>query len=168
MTPYTASRPTTVSLMMGEMFSSGAGAAGGLPLTALDHLGRDGDSVDALEPNGMIIWVPVPAEPLPLGDDDGGFVLGFDSGEKMSLEDGPAGAAVAAVLSARGARRCEAVLRRRKPPACPRLRMHTPAPTLRPPHTAAHERRHGGRESRPVATATGREACTHRRPWRRC
>ena len=111
--PYTTSRPTTVALLMGEMFSGDRTRESGSRegrLPALDHLGRDGESIDALEANGMIIWVPVPAEPLALGDGadggaDGGFVVKYDKGELMSLDGGPSGAAVAAVLSARGALR---------------------------------------------------------------
>ena len=70
------------------------------------HAERDGESIDALEANGMIIWVPVPAEPLPIDTDGGdGVVVKYESGERMSLEEGPSGIAVAAVLSARGANR---------------------------------------------------------------
>lgn len=111
--PCTTSRPNTVALLMGEMYSGDrtrefGSREGRLP--ALDHLGRDGESIDALEANGMIIWVPVPAEPLALGNGadggtDGGVVVKYDSGERMSLEGDPSGAAVAAVLSARGALR---------------------------------------------------------------
>ena len=48
--PYTSSRPTTVALLMDEMYSeSGDGQARfvGGRLKALDHLGRDGESIDA-------------------------------------------------------------------------------------------------------------------------